>query len=1269
MLRLLSCNINGLRSRKRIDAVFTSFNHDVLCLQETWWDAEVVQRIERLWPGPVFYSLGTPRSCGVAVLFRPGVVANIRCVHRDAAGRVLVLDFLLGGVEYRLGCVYAPCGGVERKNFFQELAGWCSASSLWIGDFNTVLSGLDQGRRGRLADDAGRSALYKLMRQADLIDTWRISNPHSRTYSWRRVVRPVLQQSRIDLCLAAGGVVKCVDKCEYILNSFSDHSHLSLTLGHRCSRRGGGVWCFNSSLLNDASFTRALVKMVSGLSAELFLADDVLTWWVGVKRRLKSLSLKFGRRRGASVRGSETALRAELAVELHRVAEDPTRDHAQSISLTNQLVEFARVRCRGAAVRSRARSLIEGEAGTAYHLSFEKAKQDKSYIDELIDSTGTVVSGAREVVRVARDHYACAFALDSEVAIHSNALYSIVDVRLSEEDRAACDAPFTLQEVEAAIGSLGLNKSPGLDGLSGELYRSCGGRLAPVLLCVFEEAQRRGELPGALAEGVISLIFKGSGDRRDLANYRPLTVLGSDYKVLAKVLANRLREAAPTIIGHSQSYGMKGRDIADNILSTRCAIGAMADGGGVMLSVDLQKAFDRVDHGYLFGLLRQFGFGECFVNWIELLYRDAASRIKLNGVVSEAFLLERSVRQGCPLSSLLFSIAIEPLALLLLRDGGITGIPTPLGREIKVSLYADDVTITVRTETDLERAMHHLRVFERASGARVNMAKSTLTHFGAVSRSLRRWSFQQGDGTVRVLGVYLGADIRAARDKSWAEIVGKVRRRLTLWAMRSLSLRARVQVINSLVLPMVLHTLAVHDLPAQTLQMILTAIRAFVWRGRPSLIAYATLVCRVREGGLNLRDLGTVRCALRVKLVQKLLSGGGLAYWLDFLQEQVGRCGPCGLFNLCGVPTVEQVETLDPLFAEVMRVWGGARRLLGATIEHRDQVLLQPLLRNPCLAPAGRPLVTTLLSRAGLHQVHHLVGSEGRVDRERVIRALRTNAVTFSPKVVVALCARVESALPDSWGAVLRRQPKMGHGGAGDPGGTLPDFHVSWGGPPTALQAMTTKKWYRLLVDKACRRPTAEVAWGQLFPGRDAGSIWHNVDLRFAGPDIFGTEYRIRHRRIFTAVILRQIDKDRYKRTCVRCEKEDETLEHLVLSCSSLVPFWVAVCGLLARCCAWSAPTEQELYWTLIFGLPENSKTSDIWTTNLVLAVARHAIVVARNCALYDNKKVNTWQFFKNWLRRHLRALWTVRPAWIENCSCSRATLCSMVGGQLMFNF
>lgn len=112
---------------------------------------------------------------------------------------------------------------------------------------------------------------------------------------------------------------------------------------------------------------------------------------------------------------------------------------------------------------------------------------------------------------------------------------------------------------------------------------------------------------------------------------------------------------------------------------------------------------------------------------LELLYRGARSRLKLNGAVLEAFTLEMSMRQGCLLSTLLFSVAIQPLALL--RDGG-------------------NVIIKVRTETDLERALEHLRV----SGSRVNLVKSTLTHFVAVACSPRGRAFQQGDGTFRGAG-------------------------------------------------------------------------------------------------------------------------------------------------------------------------------------------------------------------------------------------------------------------------------------------------------------------------------------------------------------------------------------------------------------------------------------------------------------------------------------------------------------------------------------
>ncbi|XP_045897468.1 uncharacterized protein LOC123964664 [Micropterus dolomieu] len=357
-------------------------------------------------------------------------------------------------------------------------------------------------------------------------------------------------------------------------------------------------------------------------------------------------------------------------------------------------------------------------------------------------------------------------------------------------------------------------------------------------------------------------------------------------------------------------------------------------------------------------------------------------------------------------------------------------------------------------------------------------------------------------------------------------------------------------------------------------------------------------------------------------MVQRLLAGGGLAFWLDFFHEQVGRCGPCGLFNLCGVPTASQLELLDPLFAEALQVWGRVRRLLGTSIGTREQVLAQPLKRNPCLPLVGRLMAIRPYSMCGFHQVRHLVAGGGGIDGERVTCVLRTHGVFQSFRAVARWCSRVEAALPGSWVLALMRGSTAQRSEHGSPDVSLPEFHLLGDGPPTSLAFMTPKKWYQLLIQEVRRPPTAEVVWGQLFPGWETGDIWCRVDLRFAGPAVFATEFKIRHRRIFTGVVLSHVDAERFSRVCAVCGTDDETLEHLFLRCPELVSFWVAVCSLLARCCAWAADSETGLIWTMLFGLPKGARSPCPWAINIVMALARQAVYRARNYRLFGDKVV-----------------------------------------------
>jgi len=122
------------------------------------------------------------------------------------------------------------------------------------------------------------------------------------------------------------------------------------------------------------------------------------------------------------------------------------------------------------------------------------------------------------------------------------------------------------------------------------------------------------------------------------------------------------------------------------------------------VSLDQEKAFDRVDHGFLVKCLEAFGFGPSIIAYIKLLYTDTYSMLKINGTVTRPFRVSRGIRQGCGLSGILYAIAIEPF-LVALRNK-LCGISTVCQstsdlKTVKLSAYADDVTVFIRSAQDV----------------------------------------------------------------------------------------------------------------------------------------------------------------------------------------------------------------------------------------------------------------------------------------------------------------------------------------------------------------------------------------------------------------------------------------------------------------------------------------------------------------------------------------------------------------------------------------
>ncbi len=204
--------------------------------------------------------------------------------------------------------------------------------------------------------------------------------------------------------------------------------------------------------------------------------------------------------------------------------------------------------------------------------------------------------------------------------------------------------------------------------------------------------------------------------------------MGSPYKILAKTLARRLQDHLPNMIRPSQTGFVEGRSILDNTFLAQEAQEWVEESNQdlVLLLLDFEKAFDKIEWSFLFEALAKLGFCPKWIRWVSSLYTSASLTIKLNGVEGSAFPLARSVKQGCPLSPYLFILATNVLGHMLddLRFG-VEGLTLPRGRKIRDQTFANDTALYLQgTREIMERTQRVLDIFCKASGAKVNWNKT-----------------------------------------------------------------------------------------------------------------------------------------------------------------------------------------------------------------------------------------------------------------------------------------------------------------------------------------------------------------------------------------------------------------------------------------------------------------------------------------------------------------------------------------------------------------
>ena len=268
---------------------------------------------------------------------------------------------------------------------------------------------------------------------------------------------------------------------------------------------------------------------------------------------------------------------------------------------------------------------------------------------------------------------------------------------LTEEIRNSCEGKIEYNECFKVLQSFQKNKTPGNDGLTIEFYVAFWPLIGKHLVDCVNYSFEFGELSISQKQAIITLVEKKGKDKRLIKNWRPISLINVDTKIISKVLASRLEKVLPKLIHPNQNAFVKGRSIFDAVRSIDDIVDYSKRNGrsGILVAVDFEKAFDTLNFNFLIRALHKFNFGPSFIHWVRVLYKHSSSCVMNNGFTSSPFSLGRGVRQGDPLSPFLFILALETLAIGIREDSNMQGLKIG-DEEIKLSLFADDMTCILK---------------------------------------------------------------------------------------------------------------------------------------------------------------------------------------------------------------------------------------------------------------------------------------------------------------------------------------------------------------------------------------------------------------------------------------------------------------------------------------------------------------------------------------------------------------------------------------------
>ena len=605
----------------------------------------------------------------------------------------------------------------------------------------------------------------------------------------------------------------------------------------------------------------------------------------------------------------------------------------------------------------------------------EKKRKADQTIRTLTKENLDTVSTPHEILKETHKFYKSLFSAEPHDDNACAAFLNIQTPTLTENDKNSCEGKMTEPELLQAVNAMENNKSPGIDGLTTNFYKHFWPILGNKLTAVYNYALKAGSLSVTQRRGIITLIFK-KGDRTLLKNWRPITLLTTDYKILTKALANRLKNVLPSIVHSDQTACIPGRTINDNVNLIRDAIHYTNESNTplALISIDQLKAFDRVSHKFLFKVPDKFGFGPTMQRWIKTIYNNSSSSVKTNGWFTAFLNLKRGLRQGCALSMPLYILTAEILALHIRSNPTIRGLQTPdKQHEVKLSQYADDTSLLLRDINSITNTFHCLNNYERASGARINRDKCTGLWCGSFkNRSDKPLNLDWFNDFIPepILGTIFG-NIDCTQ-RNLEPRIHKIKNTIAAWTHRELSFKRKALVINGFLTSTLWYTATSCAILSWAISEIERSIYAFFWDNKAPLVNRDILALPTSEGGFNIHKIQWKINALRINTLRRLLNPAQ-AHWKSFMTHFLRVSNMhLGKLTLATTYSPTQIDQHIPAFhQDLLHAWATHRPHHSRTNTPvtLPDILNEPLFHNELIQLDGKPLYNSNWINAGITQI------------------------------------------------------------------------------------------------------------------------------------------------------------------------------------------------------------------------------------------------------------------------------------------------------------